>query len=185
MQLWNSIAICIICANLSAQTEPGYGFADDYIPELAQFEYYRGHWVSEMEMKQEDGSFKKLEFVATIKGRFLDDHKTYQSEFSSGKRFFSTDIRTYNTATNEWQAFFLNAKAQRWHTFTSKVINGKMTTIVKGGYSGKEKFDVKIVDTVIDDGRYLKNVYHSTDQMGTWDLVYKMSVNKIERPEID
>lgn len=185
MNLLNSITVFFLCASLWAQTESDYGFADEYIPELAQFEYYRGEWESEMEMKQEDGTFKKLEFVATIQGKFLDDHKTFQSQFKSGERFFSTDIRTFNTTTNEWHAFFLNAKAQRWHKFTSKIVDGKMTTLVKGGYSGKEKFDVKVVDTVISDSCYLKNVYHSTDQMKTWELVYKISVKKTKRSGMD
>ena len=76
--------------------------------------------------------------------------------------------------------FFLNAQAQRWHEFTSEITDGKMTTIVKGGYSGKEKFDIKTVDTVITDSHYLKNVYQSTDQGKTWELVYKINVKKVK-----
>ncbi len=55
-----------------------------------------------------------------------------------------------------------------------------MTTIVRGGYSGKEEFDVKIVDTIVTDNHYLKNVYHSKDQMKTWDLIYKINVRKVK-----
>lgn len=179
----NIIATLFLCTNLLAQNTPDYGFADKSIPELAQFEYYRGEWKSEMEMKQEDGTFKKLDAVATIRGMFLDDHKTFQSKFTTDKGFFSTDIRSFNTTTKEWKALFLNANAQRWHEFTSSVVDGKMTTIVKGGYSGKEKFDVKVVDTVISDSHYLKNVFNSTDQMKTWELVYKIDVRKVESQE--
>ena len=180
MNLFNSIIVFFICANLIAQEEQEYGFADNSIPELAQFEYYRGEWRSEMEMKQKDDTFKKLEVNAIIQGKYLDDHKTFQSQFTTNKGFFSTDIRTYNSTTKEWRALFLNAKAQRWHEFTSKIVDGKMTTIVKGGYSGKEEFDVKIVDVVITDSHYLKNVYYSTNQNETWELVYKISVKKIK-----
>jgi len=180
MYLFNIIAAFFICTNLLAQIKQDYGFADNSTPELAQFEYYRGEWKSEMEIKQDDGTFKKLEAVATIKGKFLDDHKTFQSQFTTDKGFFSTDIRTFNTTTKEWNALFLNAQAQRWHEFTSRVVDGKMTTIVRGGYSGKEEFDVKVVDIVVTDSHYLKNVYNSTDQMKTWGLVYKISVKKIE-----
>ena len=179
MNLFNSIIVFFICANLIAQEEQEYGFADNSIPEFAQFEYYRGEWRSEMEMKQKDDTFKKLEVNAIIQGKYLDDHKTFQSQFTTNKGFFSTDIRTYNSTTKEWRALFLNAKAQRWHEFTSKIVDGKMTTIVKGGYSGKEEFDVKIVDVVITDSHYLKNVYYSTNQNETWELVYKISVKKI------
>jgi hypothetical protein len=179
MHLFYIIAL-FLCTNVLAQEKPAYGFADDYIPELAQFEYYRGVWKSEMEMKQDDGTFKKLDAVATIRGKFLDDHKTFQSQFTTDRGFFSTDIRTFNTTTKEWNALFLNAKSQRWHEFTSEIIDGKMTTIVKGGYSGKEEFDVKIIDTVISDSHFLKNVYQSRDEMKTWDLTYKINVKKIE-----
>jgi len=180
MYLFNSILVFFICTNLVAQKGQEYGFADNTFPELGQFEYYRGEWKSEMEMKQKDNTFIKLETVATIQGKYLDDHKTFQSQFTTPKGFFSTDIRTYNSTTKEWQALFLNAKAQRWHKFTSKIVDGKMTTIVKGGYSGKEEFDVKIVDIVITDSHYLKNVYYSTDKNETWDLVYKISVKKVK-----
>ena len=179
MNLFTSIVVFFICAQLTAQIEQEYGFADKSVPELAQFEYYRGKWKSEMEMKQQDGTFKKLKVDVTIQGEYLEDHKTFQSQFTTNNGFFSTDIRTYNSTTKEWQALFLNAKAQRWHEFTSKLVDGKMTTIVKGGYSGKEVFDVKIVDVVITDEHYLKYIYHSTDQSKTWKLVYKVNVKKI------
>ncbi len=180
MNLFNSIIVFFICTHLTAQINHEYGFADKSIPELAQFEYYRGKWKSEMEMKLKDGTFKKLKFNAIIQGKYLEDHKTFQSQFTTNKGFFSTDIRTYNSTTKEWHALFLNAKAQRWHEFTSKIVDGKMTTIVKGGYSGKEEFDVKIVDIVITDSHYLKNVYHFTNQNKTWELVYKVNVKKIK-----
>lgn len=175
-----TIYYIVFFANLLAQVKQDYGFTDNSIPELVQFEYYRGKWKSEIEMKQKDGTFKKLEVMATIKGKFLDDHKTFQSQFITDKGFFSTDIRTFNYITKEWTALFLNAKAQRWHKFTSKVVDGKMTTIVRKGYSGKEEFDVKVVDIVITDSHYLKNVYNSTDQMKTWVLAYKINVKKVE-----
>lgn len=175
--------ICIalfLCTDLLAQVNQDYGFADNSIPELAQFEYYIGEWKTQMEFKQDDGTFKKLEAVGTIKGKFLDDHKTYQSQFTTDKGFFSTDIRTYNTATKEWNALFLNARDQRWHKFTSRKEDGKMTTVVRGGYSGTEGFDLKVVDTVKTESHYLKNVYKSTDQMKTWELVYKINVKKVD-----
>lgn len=174
------IGALLVCVNLYSQTKTDFGFADKSIPELSQFEYYSGDWITDMEMIQEDGSFKQLEFVATIKGRFLEDHKTFQSQFTSPNGFFSTDVRTFNVTTKKWQALFLNAKAQRWHKFTSSIVDGKMTTIVIGGYSGKENFDLKIIDTVISDDHYLKNVFRSTDSMKTWTLVYKINVRKIK-----
>ena len=55
-----------------------------------------------------------------------------------------------------------------------------MTTIVKGGYSGKEDFDLKVVDFIISESHYLKKVYNSMDQMKSWNLIYKINVKKIE-----
>jgi len=168
------------CINSFSQSPTVFGYADTSIPELSQFEYYRGLWHTKMEMKQEDGTFKMLDFVATVKGMFLEDHKTFQSQFTSPSGFFSTDLRTFNTNTKEWKALFLNANAQRWHEFTTKIIDGKMTTIVLGGYSGKEEFDIKAVDTVISDTNYQRNIYQSYDAMKTWVLVYKMYAEKME-----
>ncbi|MTI41315.1 hypothetical protein [Fulvivirga lutimaris] len=180
MRILTTFIALSICTHLFAQSKSEYGFADKSIPELAQFEYYLGEWTSEMEMKQEDGTFKKLDITATIKGKFLDDHRTYQSQFTTPTGFFSTDIRSFNITTKEWDALFLNAQAQRWHKFSSKMVDGKMTTIVKGGYSGKEDFDLKVVDTVVSDSHYLKNVYNSADGMKTWELVYKIDVKKVK-----
>lgn len=177
--------IIILLAFLSgistfSQVPSDYGFADPAIPELSQYEYYKGLWHIYMEMKQEDGTFKMLEFEATVIGQFLEDHKTFQSQFIGPNGFFSTDLRTYNTNEKEWQALFLNAKAQRWHEFTSKINDGKMTTMVLGGYSGKEAFDVKAVDTVISEIHYQRNIYQSYDGRKTWELVYKMYAEKME-----
>ena len=170
----------LLLMTFNSYSQTDYGFADKSTPELAQFEYYRGEWLTTMEMKQEDGTFKKLETTATIRARFLDDHKTFQSQFTTPDGFFSTDIRTYNITTKQWEALFLNANAQRWHKFTSKLVDGKMTTIVPGGYSGKEDFDIKVVDTIISDAHYSKNVYKSEDGMNSWELVYKIDINKVK-----
>ncbi len=172
---FTTILLFITCA---LHSQEKYGFADKSIPELSQYEYYRGEWQTQMEMKQEDGTFKKLDFTSIITGKFLKDHKTFHTEFSGSNNFFSTDIRTFNSTTKEWKALFLNAKAQRWHNFTAKKINDEMTTIVLGGYSGNKKFDVKIIDSIISESNYLKQVYHSIDNMKTWQLVYKINVKK-------
>jgi len=175
-----TIIAFLSCMSSFSQSQADFGFADNSIPELSQFNYYRGVWNTQMELKQEDGTFKKLEAVATVKGVFLEDHKTFQSQFTTPKGFFSTDVRTFNTTTKEWKALFLNANSQRWHKFTSKIVDEKMTTIVIGGYSGKEEFDIKGVDTVISDNNYQRNIYYSYDDMKTWVLVYKMYAKKVK-----
>ncbi|MCE7996101.1 MAG: hypothetical protein HEP71_29245 [Roseivirga sp.] len=179
MKLLTAIILLTTTTNLLSQTKSPHGFADSSIPELAQFEYYIGDWKAEMEMIQPDGSFKSIPTAMTISGKFLDDHLTYQSQFTTANGFFSTDIRTYNPKTKKWEALFLNAKAQRWHRFSASLKDGKMTTIVIGGYSGNEDFDVKTIDTVISDNQYLKHVYHSKDEMKTWTLMYRTTVTRL------
>ncbi|MDP2722926.1 MAG: hypothetical protein Q8O72_09230 [Bacteroidales bacterium] len=124
MKLFTTCLLLSFYYTMFSQSESNYGYADKSIPELSQFEYYRGEWKSEMEMRQEDGTFTKLEAIGTIKGKFLEDHKTFQSQFTNTNSFFSTDIRTFNTTSKQWEALFLNATAQRWHDFTSSIVNG-------------------------------------------------------------
>jgi hypothetical protein len=179
MKFFTIIGLLLFCTQVSTQNYPDYGSPDNSIPQLSEFEYYKGEWKTKMEMKQNDGSFKKIKFEATIKARFLEDHRTFQTQFIGSKGFFSTDVRTYNIRTNQWEALFINSKAQRWHKFSSKIIDGKMTTIVKGGYSGKEEFDVKIIDTIKSKKQYLRNVYHSKDKMKSWKHIYRITITRV------
>lgn len=178
MKLLNLVFWTFISTGLPAQSNAEYGSPDKSIPELAQFQYYLGTWEVAMEMRQADGSFQKIPTKMGFEARFLDDHRTLQTQFTTANGFFSTDLRTYNLETGKWEALFLNAKAQRWHQFTSYLLEDKMTTFVKGGYSGKEDFDVKVVDTVISETYFQKEVYHSRDNMKTWTLMYKSHVRK-------
>jgi len=157
--------------------EADFGYADPSVPELAQMEYYRGVWVNEMEMMKE-GQLVKLDFTSEVTGKFLQDHKSFQTEFTASNGFFSTDIRTYDTTKKEWRALFLNAKAQRWHEFTAKVVEDQMITMVLGGYSGKEDFDIQTVNEIVSADHYRKLVYQSTDKGQTWKLTYKINASR-------
>lgn len=180
-----AIILCICAFTLlasvaSAATALDYGQADQSAPEYSQFEYYRGKWQSSMSRRQDDGTFKRLDFVATIVVQYLSDGRTVQTEFIGSGGFFSTDIRAFNPTTKQWEALFLNAQAQRWHQFNASLVDGLMTTIVLGGYSGTEPFDVKVVDRIIDHDRFQKDVYHSTDEMRTWESVYQIELTRID-----
>ncbi len=163
-----------------AKGQVDYGFADSSIPELSQFEYYRGQWEAEIEKKGEDGQFESLPGKALIKGFFHEDQRTFQSQFSYGQGTFTTDISTFDTLAQEWKSLFLNAKAQKWHHFTSRLVDGKMTTLVIGGFSGKEDYDVKTVDQPQSGTRFLRLVYHSWDNGANWELVYRMTTVKVD-----
>jgi len=163
----------------SDQQTNEFGYADPSVTELAQYEYLRGNWRIEMEMLNKDGKFQKLPNPFFLKGYFHSDHRTFQSVFTSEKGFFSTDIRSFNKETGKWKVLFLNAKAQRWHSFEASLEDNKMTTIVLGGYSGKESFDIKAVHYDITENSFSGNVYRSIDSGKTWQHVYKMRFNKI------
>ena len=151
-----------------------YGFADTSIAELSQYKYLRGHWRISMKMRNQQGQFEQLKTTFLLKAFYHDDHRTFQSVFTSEQGFFSTDIRSYDVKAKKWRALFLNAKSQRWHQFESKLVGSGMETIVKGGYSGKEAFDIKAIHTDIKADRFTGNIYNSTDKGNTWQQIYIM-----------
>jgi hypothetical protein len=174
------IALTILLATTFCVQSTTPRSASRPIPQLAELEYYRGPWEVSMEKVLYDGSFKSLKFTAIVKAQFLEDGHTFQTKFIGGNGFYSTDIRAYNIEEKQWDILFLNARAQRWHHFNAKIVDGKMTTIVKGGFSGTEEFDVKIIDMVVSEELYEKNIFHSKDEMETWKHVYKMTYRKTE-----
>ena len=157
-----------------------FGSADNSIPELAQFEYLRGEWQAEMEKKNDQGEFVAIKNDATIKAFYHDDGRTFQTIFTTPLGFFSTDIRAFNTETQSWRAMFLNAQSQRWHQFESQFEDGQMVSVVPGGYSGKENFDVKVVHFDINKSSFKGNIYQSTDSGRSWSLVYKMKYRRAD-----
>ena len=173
------LSLLIFSISLYSQKNTDYGYADKSIPELSQFEYFRGEWKIAIEQKQSDDSYKLIKTKSKLIAKFLDDHKTFQTQFTNDKGFFSTDIRTYSKSEKKWKALFLNSRDQRWHKFTSTFINGEMVSIVIGGYSGNKEFDIKVIDTIISKTHFKKNIYKSDDNMKTWKLVYRMDYKKI------
>ncbi|MBT5186765.1 MAG: hypothetical protein HOH19_10455 [Kordiimonadaceae bacterium] len=151
---------------------------DSSIDQLAQFEYMVGNWQVNMNIRQDDGTFKAIEDTAKVKAFYHHDGRTFQSIFTMENGFYSTDLRTYNVVENEWQIMFLNAKAQRWHKFSASVEEGTMTTIIPGGYSGKEDFDIKVLDLEISDNSFVKHVYQSNDSGQSWVHLYIMNYSK-------
>ncbi|MCC3861736.1 hypothetical protein [Pseudemcibacter aquimaris] len=170
---WILLIGCLSVQHAFAQTDE-YGRADASVPELAQFEYLRGTWRVEMEIRGDDGVFKKLENIATVKAYYHPDGKSFQTIFSTKNGGFTTDIRTYNIKEKKWDVLFMNAKAQRWHRFEAKLTHGIMTTFVYGGYSGKENFDVKIMDINVTDAGFTKEVFYKTKGTDEWVKQYIM-----------
>ncbi len=155
-----------------------FGSPDPSIPELKQFEYLLGSWDVKMELRQEDGSFLKLDTEANVKAYFHQDGKSLQTIFSTNKGGFTTDIRTFNLETKKWQVLFMNAKAQRWHGFEASLVDGKMTTLVEGGDSGQEEYVVKIIDGDISADSFTKEIFHSRDDGDSWTKVYIMNFKR-------
>ena len=156
-----------------------FGTPDPSIPELKQVEYLLGDWEVRMELRQEDGSFRKLDTIANVRAFFHDDGKSFQTIFTTNRGGFTTDIRTFNLDAKKWQVLFMNARAQRWHEFEASVVDGKMTTIVIGGYSGQEEYDVKIVDDMVASNSFTKEVFNSRDGGQTWEKTYIMNFSRV------
>lgn len=171
------LTIIVLTTNAHAR-DLEFGEADESTVELAQFEYFRGQWDVEIAVKQDDGSFKVSKDKATVKGYYHTDGKTFQSIFTTSNGAFTTDIRSYNIEKDKWQVMFMNAKAQRWHSFEAGLENGNMVTNVTGGYSGKEKFDIKIIDKDVSRNKFTKEVYRSYDNGEKWQKIYIMNYKR-------
>ena len=172
------ILLSILCSSTAYGDQKEYGAPATDIEELSQFEYMRGDWVVHMQASDERGNFKELENVAYVTAYYHSDGRSFQSEFTMDNGFFSTDIRSYNVAENKWQIMFLNSKAQRWHKFDAYRLDGEMTTIVPGGYSGEEEFDIKAVDRDVTKDGFRKHVYHSYDGGLSWVKKYIMTSSR-------
>lgn len=110
---------------------------------LSEYDFFVGSWKISMQMRTESGDFTTLPNTAFMTAFFHKDNHTLQSIFTTSDGAFSTDLRTYDKSRKSWRIQFLNATKQRWQEMEAKLIDGKMTTIIKNGYSGIEKFDVK------------------------------------------
>lgn len=174
--------LMLLMTTMSKAEQGNYEAADPEIAELAQYEYMRGEWEVTIHVAEEDGTFRQTENKATVRGFFLPDGRSFQTIFSTSDGALTTDIRSFNVKTKKWQILFLNAKAQRWHQFEAYMINGVMQTIVPGGYSGNEDFDIKIIDRRITDQGFTKDVYRREKGSDVWAHIYIMDY--IKRPAI-
>ena len=168
-----------ITARAEQDTEEDFGVADPEHIEFNQFEYMRGKWIIDMQMSDDEGQFQKLPNQAFVHGFYHSDGRSFQTVFTTEDGFFSTDIRAYNFEMKKWQIMFLNATAQRWHQFEASYLDNQMTTIIPGGYSGKEEFDIKAIDRDITKDGYIKHVYYSYDGGLNWSKKYIMSASRL------
>lgn len=168
----------LLVFNYASADQSEFGAANPEVPELTQVNYLRGNWDVLIQVRQDDGSFKPAANKARVKGFFHPDGRSFQTIFSTANGGFTTDIRTYNIDQKKWQALFMNAKAQRWHKFEARMRDGNMETIVAGGYSGKEDYDVRIIDKDISEKGFTKEVLHSRKDAQGWQKVYIMNFSR-------
>ncbi len=142
-------------------------------PEYAEFAYMRGDWNAKMISIDEEGNRTEIPNTAHVTAYYHRDGKIFQTCFATDT-FFSTDIRAFDTENAEWRAHFLNANAQRWNGFTVKKVGDTMQTIVPGGFSGKEAFDVKSVVGEITENGFRSKVYSSSDGHETWVQTFEL-----------
>ena len=145
---------------------------------LSEYQFILGTWQITMEMRNQQGQFEKLPNKATMQAFVHADNQTLQTIFKTADGTFSTDLRTFDESNQNWRIQFLNAKKQRWQEFKSRLVDGKMTTIIERGYSGKEKFDVKTEQFSLSSDQFLSNVFYSFDKGKSWIKVYIMTYNR-------
>ncbi len=155
------------------QLDDKFGVPNTSMPEYAQFAYLRGDWDVRMVTIDKAGKKSEIPGRAQITGFYHREGKIFQSCFVASK-FYSTDIRAFDTKTKEWRAHFLNANAQRWSGFTVKKIGDTIQSIVLGGFSGKEIFDVKSVVSDITDHSFQSKIYASYDKQQTWIQTFEL-----------
>lgn len=160
----------------NAQDTPivsGYGASDPAVPELGQYDFFRGDWRVDMRYRTEDGSWQQVPSPARVRAFFHADGRTFQTIFTTESGFFSTDIRSWDVARRVWRVHFLNANDQRWHDFEAAMADGKMMTFVPGGYGGNGP-DIKTEIGDISENQFTNNVFQRLED-GTWHHTYKMS----------
>jgi len=164
---------------LANAQEIKHGRPDTTNKTFSQFSYLIGSWSIDMKMRNKTGEFVLLPNKGQLKGFYHQDGRTVQTIFTTPKGFFSTDIRAYDLKSNKWRAHFLNAKSQRWHNFESKLEDGKMITMVKGGFSGKEPYDVRIIHHNFSQNSFSGEIFHSADGGKNWHQVYQMEFSRL------
>jgi len=169
-----TLAILLSAPNYALdQLDELFGVPDTSIPEYAQFSYLRGDWDVRMVTIDKSGEKVEIPHRAKITGFYHRGGKIFQSCFVTSK-FYSTDIRAFDTEAKEWRAHFLSANAQRWSGFAVKKIGNTMQSIILKGYSGKEIFDVKSVVSDISEDSFQSKIYASYDKRESWIQTYEL-----------
>lgn len=158
--------------------EPGrYGTPDTSLPAHSDYAFMRGEWEASMVAFRADGTRVPLESNAHITAFYHSDGRTFQTCFSA-PNFHSTDIRAYDQSADNWRAHFLNANAQRWSGLVSRRVEGGMETLVPGGYSGTENFDVKTVIRATSGDGFINNVFRRLHGSDVWVQTYEMTYSR-------
>ena len=177
MKVYEMGLILLLTAMASLANDPvdsDYGQADiSEVAEHAELNFMRGDWTIHISMMQE-GKWQELPDPAHLKAYFHQDGATFQTEFTTDG-FFPTDIRAFNRQTGRWQVRFINARRQRWNQTEYLLEDGHRVTLVPGGYSGSEDFDVKGIDTIESKTEFIRMIYRSSARGATdWRPIYRM-----------
>ena len=162
----------------ASATSPLYGRPDPSNPRYADFDYLRGEWEASITLINRDGSRQPLENKSKITAFYHADGQTVQSCFRATD-FFSTSIRAYDLSNDNWKAHFLNARLGRWSGFTVKKVGETRETIVPGGYSGKENFDVRAVEYDIKADSYRADIFRRAKGAEEWVQTYEMQYRRL------
>lgn len=163
-----ALIIAALLFSFTAGAENKASINSSKLPEANQWLYALGNWQVTTQYQDEEGNLQTAANKATVNLTVLPDGITFFSEFIIGDSFYSSQMIAYNKERELWINNFVNSTRQRWTTTESKWANGTMTTLIPKGYSGKEKFIQRSIDTPITNGHYTKRVDRSYDLGRTW-----------------
>ena len=161
-----------------ASAVDGYGAPDPSEEAYADFAYLVGEWQSAMVMIGANGARTPLKASARITAFYHSDGRTVQTCFNA-PGFHSTDVRAYDPEARVWRALFLNARAGRWSGFTIRRDGDTVETLVPGGYSGAEDFDVRTVARAITSDSFINDVFRRKKGAEDWVQTYEMAYSRL------
>ncbi|MBO6504511.1 MAG: hypothetical protein JJ850_03905 [Kordiimonadaceae bacterium] len=155
-----------------------YGAPNQSYERFADYAFFRGEWEASITIIRPDGARQDIDAKSRITAFYHGDGQTLQTCFRA-PGFFSTSLRAYDSTADLWRAHFLNAQLQRWSGFTIRKVGDTMETLVPGGFSGTEAFDVKTIEQNITDTSFTSNVFRRAHGSDTWVQTYEMRYEKL------
>ena len=158
--------------------ESSYGTPNRDNSRFADYAFFRGEWEASITIIGPNGARQDLDSKSRITAYYLEDGRTVQTCFRA-PGFYSTSLRAFDDANDEWRAHFLNAQLGRWSGFAVKKVGNTMETVVPGGFAGTESFDVKTIEHDITNNSFKSHVFRRQHGSEDWVQTYEMRYKKL------